>query len=89
VDCSKLIRADAEDIHSCYFEQSGSIALMQHLLRGTDRTVVRSLIPGIEQRARDAEHAPPPATAAAATPATRRVPAARRGTTRRAKSGRR
>ena len=40
VDCSTRIEQNAEDIHSCYFDQPGTIALMQQILRGVDRHVI-------------------------------------------------
>lgn len=69
VDCSDLIAADASDIHSCYFDQPATITLMQHLLRGVDRTVLRGLLPGMRPNATSAPPAPPARTASAARPA--------------------
>ncbi|HUJ11440.1 MAG TPA: alpha/beta hydrolase [Verrucomicrobiae bacterium] len=40
VDCSSLIAADAENIHSAYFSQPGTLKLMRELLRGADRQVL-------------------------------------------------
>jgi esterase/lipase superfamily enzyme len=40
VDCSARISAGAQDIHSCYFDEPGTIALMQQVLRGVDRKVI-------------------------------------------------
>jgi esterase/lipase superfamily enzyme len=42
VDCSRLIPSGAPDIHSCYFDQRKTIQLVQLLLRGVDREVVRA-----------------------------------------------
>jgi len=40
VDCSSLISANAKHIHSAYFEEARTIALMRGLLRGIDRQVI-------------------------------------------------
>lgn len=40
VDCSPLIPKDAGNIHSAYFDQSATLALMREVLRGVDRSVL-------------------------------------------------
>ena len=37
VDCTTLISAGAQDIHSCYFDEAKTIDLMRQVLRGIDR----------------------------------------------------
>ncbi len=53
VDCSSLIAANANNIHSAYFEQPKVVTLMRELLRGVDRHVLlqRNLIPEIHATA--------------------------------------
>ncbi len=40
VDCSTLIPQDAQDIHSGYFDEAKTIALMRQVLMGVDRQVL-------------------------------------------------
>ena len=40
VDCTNRIAPDAQNIHSCYFDEPRTIALMQQILRGVDRNVI-------------------------------------------------
>jgi esterase/lipase superfamily enzyme len=42
IDCSSLIPADADNIHSAYFDSDATVKLMRELLRGVDRQVLKS-----------------------------------------------
>jgi hypothetical protein len=40
VDCTTLIAAQAQDVHSCYFDETQTIDLMRQVLRGVDRKML-------------------------------------------------